>query len=668
VVTGAALGEISPFAPHFFTRDRWRLHYVDEGRGDPVVMLHGNPSWSFYYRRLVEALRPRHRVIVPDHIGCGLSEKPGITEYPYTLESRVDDLEALLDQLAVDGELTLVLHDWGGMIGMAYASRHPGRIRRLIVLNTAAFHLPPGKPLPWQLRLCRSPLGPFLVRGLNAFCLGAVLLGTTRRPLPAPVRRAYLAPYDSWKNRAAVQRFVEDIPLRPGETGYDLVTAVQEGLERFRELPVLICWGERDFVFDGRFLDEWKRRFPAAEVHTFSDCGHYVLEDAPEEIIALVHRFIGDRSAAAGPPVNIASHLPEMASRQPETLAVAFPAGRDRNGNVSYREYSFHRLEEESNRIGRGLARIGIGRGTRTALMVPPSLEFFALTFALFKAGAVPVLIDPGIGVRNLKQCLAEAEPEAFIGIRKAHLARILLGWGRSTIRVCVTVGERGPWGGFTLEQIRDSDPSSLLTPTGAGETAAILFTSGSTGPPKGAVYTHATFAAQVDLLRRTYGIEPGEIDLPTFPLFALFAPALGMSAVIPDMDATRPGSVDPVNIVTPIERFGVTQMFGSPALIDRVGRYLEEKEIHLPTLRRVISAGAPVPARVLERFARHLPAGVEIFTAYGATEALPVSSIGSSAILAETRAATDAGAGVCIGRPVEGMPRSARSPSPGRW
>ncbi|BCG47180.1 AMP-dependent synthetase/ligase in alkane synthesis cluster [Citrifermentans bremense] len=349
--------------------------------------------------------------------------------------------------------------------------------------------------------------------------------------------------------------------------------------------------------------------------------------------------------------VNIAAHLPEMAKRQPDTRAIIFPKQN--------RSLSFSELNTLSDRIARGLIANGICRGVRTVLMVTPSPEFFALTFALFKVGAVPVLIDPGLGIKNLKQCFSEAQPHAFIGIPKAHLARLIFGWGKETIRTCITVGSRLFWEGTTLKRIIDehTDASPFVpAPTSSEDVAAILFTSGSTGVPKGAVYSHGNFAAQVQALKQVYGIEPGEIDLPTFPLFALFAPALGMTAVIPEMDFTRPGSVDPRKIIGAIQKYGVTTMFGSPALINRVGRYGVKHQVKLPTLRRAISAGAPVSAAVLERFTSLLNPGVQVFTPYGATEALPVCSIGSTEILETTRKITDAGGGVCVGRPVEGI------------
>jgi acyl-coenzyme A synthetase/AMP-(fatty) acid ligase len=291
--------------------------------------------------------------------------------------------------------------------------------------------------------------------------------------------------------------------------------------------------------------------------------------------------------------------------------------------------------------------------------MVKPSLEFFALSFALFKAGAVPVLVDPGIGIKHIKRCLDRAQPKAFIGIPKAQFARLLLGWGRKTVQIPITVGKRISKKGLSLKDIRTlgkSAPETAMAPTTTDETAAILFTSGSTGPPRGAVYTHGNFQAQVESIRNTYDIEPGEIDLPTFPLFALFGPAMGMAIVIPDMDPTRPAHVDPRKIIEAIQDFGITNMFGSPALINRVGRYGQEHGTRLPTLRRVIAAGAPMPPSVLERFCKMLNSEAQVHTGYGATEAMPVSTIGSHEILSDTRYKTDEGKGVCVGKPVDGM------------
>ena len=317
---------------------------------------------------------------------------------------------------------------------------------------------------------------------------------------------------------------------------------------------------------------------------------------------------------------------------------------------------SFSELSRDIESLAAGLRRAGLRPGERAALLIPPSRDFFACTFALFRVGAVPVLIDPGIGFANMGRCLAEAEPAAFIGSPKAHLARILGRWAPSARLSVVADGKiPGMWNTRELRGI-GARGGFEAGPLDSESPAAILFTSGSTGAPKGVVYTHGVFAAQVEMLRTMFAIKEGEVSLATFPLFALFDMALGQTCVIPEMDFTRPGSVDPSAIIGPLQKYGIQQLFGSPALLDHVGRYGERHGIALPHLRRVMSAGAPVPAKTLARFSQMLEPGVQIFTPYGATEALPVALIGSSEVLGETAAMTEAGRGVCVGRPASGV------------
>jgi len=291
--------DVFPYAGADFDRDGLRMHYVDVGSGQPVVMVHGNPTWGVYYRRLIAALEPTHRCIVPDHIGMGRSEKPGDDRYSYTLASRVDALEALLDRLGVVENITLVVHDWGGMIGMAYAVRHPERIARLVVMNTSIGHLPEGKRFPPALALTRTPLGAFLVRGFNAFSAAASRVCCTRHPMSPEIRAAYRAPYDSWANRIATLRFVQDIPLKPSDPSYAIVTEVEDNAYKLAEIPKLICWGLRDFVFSYHFLEKWIDAYPDAEVQRFEDCGHYILEDATDEVVPVIQRFLARHPVAA---------------------------------------------------------------------------------------------------------------------------------------------------------------------------------------------------------------------------------------------------------------------------------------------------------------------------------------------------------------------------------
>ncbi len=342
---------------------------------------------------------------------------------------------------------------------------------------------------------------------------------------------------------------------------------------------------------------------------------------------------------------NIAAALPRLAAEAPDRIAMRCP---DRHGRYAT-ELTYAQLDARSDAIAAGLVRHGIGRGARTVVMVRPTPAFFLLMFALFKAGAVPVLVDPGIDRRALKQCLDEARPEAFIGIPLAQFARVLLGWAKSASKI-VTVGRRWGWGGTTLAKIeaRGAGAGPQLADTQPDEVAGILFTSGSTGVPKGVIYRHRHFVAQVELLRNAFGMQAGGVDLPTFPPFALFDPALGMTSVIPDMDPTRPAQADPRKLHAAIRAFGVTQLFGSPALM----RVLADHGEALPGVRRVTSAGAPVPPEVVAKMRALLPEGAQFWTPYGATECLPVAVI-EGRELQETRAATEAGAGTCVGRAV---------------
>ena len=368
----------------------------------------------------------------------------------------------------------------------------------------------------------------------------------------------------------------------------------------------------------------------------------------------------GSDTVTEHPPdhINVAAFLADLARSQPSALAVAVSQGRKPDGSAHYAELTALELHRRSDRIAHGLVEVGIGPGVRTVLMVEPGLDFFATTFAMLKVGAIPVMVDPGMGIKNLAECLREAEPEAFIGVPKAQAARVILGWGKQTIKTNVTVGRRFFWGGHTLGKLQaqaPDDPFPILQPD-PEQTAAILFTSGSTGVPKGVTTPFRVFTAQVKALRKAYGIQPGERDLATFPLFALFGPALGMTSVVPDMDASRPADADPQRLVEAFKDYDCTNLFASPALIDKLGRYCVDQNLVLTSLRRAISAGAPASSPVLEQFQRCLPDGTEVLTSYGATESLPVTILGSREILRETRRITDQGGGVCVGRSAPGM------------
>ncbi len=351
---------------------------------------------------------------------------------------------------------------------------------------------------------------------------------------------------------------------------------------------------------------------------------------------------------------NISLGLKESAKNFPYNRAVVFPASRDKKGRVLYSQITFAQLEKESDQLAFGLEKIGITRGMRTILMVQPGMEFFVIVFAMFKVGAVPVVVDPGMGLDRMLMCLKQGKPKAFIGIEKAHLLRKLKPKFFSSVKHWVTVGKKWFWGGYTLDDLMiDTNDPYPRAQTTKDEIAGIAFTTGSTGPAKGVVYSHGNFDAQIRHIKEHWQIQPGEIDLPTYPLFALFDPSLGMTAVIPDMDPTKPAKVNPVKIIEAIENHGVTNMFASPALLNRVGKYGRQNQIKLPSLKRIVSAGAPVSPANIEQFSCMLSDTAQIHTPYGATEAVPIISIGSNEILTETKKLSEQGFGMCVGRPI---------------
>lgn len=372
---------------------------------------------------------------------------------------------------------------------------------------------------------------------------------------------------------------------------------------------------------------------------------------------------------------NIARHLPRMAAQVPEQKAVVVTARRDRDGRAVYESMTFARMEALSNRYASGLAVCGFLRGQRVLMMVRPGFDFIALTFALFKLGAVPVLIDPGMGITRMLECIRNVDVQGFIGIPRAQVLRVLRPGAFRTVTHCVTVGRRCGWGGFTLKEVaaRGTDRFDPVATRG-DETAAILFTSGSTGPAKGVIYEHGMFEAQVRRIQAHYRILPGEVDLPALPVFALFSTAMGMTCVVPDMDPSRPARINPAHFVRSIQDHAVTNTFGSPAIWKRVVPYCQQHDIKLMSLKRVLVAGCAVPPKLIAQLRERLSADADVHTPYGATEALPVCSIAGDELLNRAAgfgpregAPTDrdpdspadaaaTGHGTCVGRPLPGI------------
>ena len=346
---------------------------------------------------------------------------------------------------------------------------------------------------------------------------------------------------------------------------------------------------------------------------------------------------------------NIAARLEHWADQKPESVAlIEMRSGRQR---------TFKELEQESSRLASGLIQFGMKSGERVLLMVPYGIDFVTLTFAMFKAGLIPVLIDPGLGKKNVLKCIKQVQPHGMIAIPLAHAIKRIFPGTFKSIQHNVTVGTRWFWGGASLNKLLDSGKTDFKMASMEKEhPAAILFTSGSTGPAKGVLFSHGIFNHQVKILQEQFDIQPDETDLPTFPLFGLFSSGLGMTSIIPDMDSTKPAHVDPKNIIVPIQNFKISSSFGSPALWDTVSQYCLDQNIQLPTLKRIIMAGGPVSGDLLARFETIVDKSCKIYTPYGATEVLPVSLIDRREILDETWSLSNQGKGTCVGHPIPGV------------
>jgi len=360
-------------------------------------------------------------------------------------------------------------------------------------------------------------------------------------------------------------------------------------------------------------------------------------------------KAVADSHQAAPALANVAQFVADQASQRPLATAVI----EQRSGN----RITFGELAQRVENVAHGLARLGLCNGARAVLAVRPGIDFVVCVFALFRAGAVPVVIDPGMGKASLLQCIAQAQPDALIGIPLAHALSLRHRKAFGSIKQRVTVGRRWLWGGQTLAQLQSqSVAGTTIAQTCADDTAAILFTSGATGTPKGVVYHHGAFVEQVRMIRDTYGIAAGEVDCACFALFALFSVAMGVTVVLPDIDFARPGAADPARVVAAIRDHKATMAFASPAIWRKVGPWLEANNQRLETLARVLIAGAAVPVATLAQLKPRIAPGGEIFTPYGATESLPFASISATEVLGDTRFATSDGAGVCVGAPLPGV------------
>jgi acyl-CoA synthetase (AMP-forming)/AMP-acid ligase II/pimeloyl-ACP methyl ester carboxylesterase len=622
-----------------------RTWHVLDNRVPPaegtLLCVHGNPTWSYLWRRFLAAAEPGWRVVAVDQLGMGYSERPSRA---LSLADRIDDLDSLTTALDISGRIVVAGHDWGGPISLGWAERHRDQVAGVILANTGV-SLPAERP-PLLIRLARSRLLHELVC-VRTPTFVRVASGLSRGSLPPGVAEALRAPYLSAQRRQAVGDFVADIPLTPTHGSRATLERVASGLADLCEVPALLLWGPRDPVFSPAFLRDLESRLPQADIHRYAGASHLVTEDVPE---AADHAWAWIRSRICGPASTPAERPParaiDVANVAGSATAIAEP-GRDRARLTTFQE-----LTERIDALAQTLRRSGVGPGHRVALLVPPGLELTAAVYASWRAGAAIVVADTGLGWRRMAEALRSADPDYLIGVPAAVAAAAVL---------------RIPGGRIAIGRTRDKDrarstgnpkapPSSSpkrIEPTPDPE-AAVLFTSGATGPPKGVVYRHSQLRSQLELVRAICGITPDDRLVAAFAPFALYGPALGIGAAVPQMDVTRPGTLTAVALADAAAAIGATLIFASPAALRNVvvtaSGLTEEHRAALGRIRLVLSAGAPVSLALLRRVQTVLPAA-ELHTPYGMTEVLPVTDIALAELEQVGR-----GNGVCVGRPLRGV------------
>ncbi|MBX7143875.1 MAG: alpha/beta fold hydrolase [Oligoflexia bacterium] len=630
------------------------MHYLDEGRGPVVVLLHGNPTWCFYYRNLIRELRQYFRVIAPDHIGCGLSDHP--QDAHFRAIDRVGHLAELLRQLGIE-RCSLVMHDWGGPIGTGFAVRNVGMIEKLVYLNTT---LTETESLPLVIKTAATPvIGKWITKSSKRFIKLTTNWGVARK-LPRQIKEGYYFPYHGAKRRTALWDFVADIPFDSSHPSYSEMILMADKLPQLGHVPVQIVWGLQDPCFHREMLNKVAQHFPQASIREIPDASHLVLEDAPQQCIETIRTFLlspvpVDRSKLGETPSQnpFVSAVREWATAQPSQDAVIEPQFFP--DTVRYTHFNYRELVNLVHKYARGLADLGLRSGDRVLMLVPAGVDFLALSYAVMDRGGIPIFLDPGMGRENLLRCIADANPQAFIGSPKAHLLRYLKSSVFAGLKFSVCVSD---W--LTLGTARTSTlkkySAQPLAPVALPETALVAFTSGGTGAPKGVPFTHEMVKSQLGIFKNVFGLGSPQKDLPLLPIFSLFGVAAGVCSVFPPMDTAKPLSLNPEKIVKVIQDIGISVSFGSPTLWHKIAEYCVRTRTQLQSLRRIFMAGAAVPVSTLQRVKEIAPAA-EAYTPYGATEALPVTLISSEEILSTQPFPAKSGEqGTIVGKAVPGV------------
>lgn len=663
-----------PFNSRFVAIAGYRMHYLDEGEGPVVLLLHGNPTWCFFYRNLIRELRGSFRVIAPDFLGMGLSDRtPGVK---LRALDRIEHMRQFVTSLGLT-KFSMVMHDWGGSIGTGLAIRMPEAIDRLVYLNTT---LTETEALPQLIKTAAKPIvGRFLTKYTSRFIKFTTQWGVAKR-LPHDVKDWYFYPYRTRARRQAIWDFVADIPFNRSHPTYRAMLELAEKIPLLDKAPVKIVWGLKDPCFHPQMLSKVAAHFPQAEILEIPDASHLVLEDAPEIAIPAIKEFLlGIKPASDSVPREqteseengphaIYAGFVQAVEKTPAQHAVVVPRWmRDSpsDATVHYSQVTYAELGRRVNQYQRGLSKLGLAPGDRVLMLVTPGTDFLALALAVMGRGACPVFVDPGIGLERLTRCIQDAAPHAFIGSPRAHLLRVLRRSVFKNLKFHVAVSDwaipGGPNLGY-LKRFADTPMPPVSVPTTRDSSGRIkdygliAFTSGATGTPKGVVFTNAMLAEQQRIMRDVFHQEAGTLDLPLLPIFSIFNVGIGVGSVFCPLPPGRPLDLNPARVTQVINDLGVRSSFGSPALWTKIAEYCVRAKIQLSSVKRIFMAGAPVPRATLEMVKRVIPSG-EAYTPYGATEALPLTLVSAPELLAATPVAAVSGdQGVLVGKIIDGI------------
>lgn len=620
-----------------------------------LLCVHGNPTWSYMWRNLLSELPPGVRAIAVDHLDMGFSERTGTSR---RLAQRVDDLTALTKHINLTGPVVTVAHDWGGPISIGWALRHLRQIEGVVLTNTAV-HQPDGAGAPRIIRMTRSRAA--LRRSTvdsTAFITGAFEMSKPRTP--KHTREGFLAPYLSKERRAAIQFFVEDIPLEDDHPSADTLNAIAQGLEHFEKIPTLLLWGAKDPVFSDLYLHDLEARLPHADVHRWGNAGHLVSED--QDVAGAVVDWIRPlRQSLSEPPaipdraIPTAPATSRLLERLGDPAIAASVAVTEMSGEGA--QITFGELSNRIETIAAGLSSHGVSPGDRVAIMVPPGIDLAATAYGCWRLGAVAVLVDGALTPPQMTAAVKSANPKYLVGINRALAASRTLRWPGERISLTPLSDAQNkvldaPANLQTLADSATVDPDRPLPKE--SDHAAVIFTSGSTGPSKGVIYTHGQIAAQRDIISDLYNITANDSLVAAFAPFALYGPMLGIPSAVPDMDVSEPSSITATTLADTVLETGATMVFASPAaLASTIKTKSLLSGIHreaLDNVRILLSAGAPIRIDLFEKAQAIFPNAVA-YTPYGMTECLPVSTIS----LPEMHEAGP-GNGVCVGKPAPGV------------